>query len=78
LSGLCVKCHEKDFAFGKIKFFFFFSGESSLGSLPSLSTNSSLLFTTGSSGAKQRKSYKMGPGFGSNRLQPKPEASDEG
>lgn len=46
--------------------------------LPSLSTSSSLLFTIGSSGEKQRKSYKMGPGFGSNRLQPKLEASDEG
>jgi hypothetical protein len=39
---------------------------------------SSLLFTTSSSGEKQRKSYKMGPGFGSQKLQPKPEVSDEG
>jgi len=49
-----------------------------LGSLPTFSASSSLLFPVGSSGEKQRKSYKMGPGFGSNRLQPKPEALDEG
>ncbi|PNF15874.1 hypothetical protein B7P43_G07978, partial [Cryptotermes secundus] len=50
---------------------------SSIGSLPSFSLSSSLLFTTGSSFENQRKSYKMGPGFGSSKLQPIPEVSDE-
>lgn len=54
------------------------SGGSSIGSLPSFSKNSSLLFTTSSSGEKQRKSYKMGPGFGSHKLKLEPEVSDEG
>ncbi|XP_021932903.1 DNA-dependent protein kinase catalytic subunit-like isoform X3 [Zootermopsis nevadensis] len=52
-------------------------GGSSIGSLPSFSKNSSLLFTTSSSGEKQRKSYKMGPGFGSHKLKLEPEVSDE-
>jgi hypothetical protein len=56
----------------------FVSGGSSISSLPSFSLSSSLLFTTGSSVETQRKSYKMGPGFGSKKLQPTPEVSDEG
>jgi hypothetical protein len=56
----------------------FVSGGSSVGSLPSFSLSSSLLFTTGSSVENQRQSFKMGPGFGSNKLQPQPEVSDEG
>ncbi|XP_069690626.1 DNA-dependent protein kinase catalytic subunit-like isoform X3 [Periplaneta americana] len=50
---------------------------SSVSSLPTFSMSSSALFTVGSYGGTFKKSYKMGPDFGRNRLQPNPESSDE-